>query len=68
MKWVHTASLGLGLLVLGALVIVVRLMGSEGDWTVLLARILVWVGAIAVVVGVLGVVLGGRHGGSSSQA
>lgn len=67
LKWVHTASIGLVLLILGALVTFVRLAGNQGEWMGALARMILSVGAVALIVGAVGVVVGGRSRGASSQ-
>lgn len=65
MKWVHTATFGVILIILGVLIVTVRLMGSEGAWMAVLARAFIWVGVLALLVGAAGVVVGGRSGGAS---
>lgn len=53
------------LLPLGVLVTFVRLAGSQGAWMVSLARGLFAAGVVAFVVGVVGIVAGGRASAGS---
>ena len=66
-KWIRL--FGLGLVLMGIAAVLLVLLGGEIDlvWVPVLARVLLSLGAIAVVVGLAGLIIGGRRATQSQD-
>lgn len=60
-KWIRL--FGLGVVMVGIAVVLLVLLGGEIDltWVPLLARVLLTLGGLAIVVGLVGLIVGGRR-------
>jgi hypothetical protein len=61
LKWVRTFSAGLVILVIALMLFVLWLLNPASDWPVQAARLVAAVGAVVLLVGVVGIVVGGRR-------